>query len=547
LHSRDFAAALPWRAAVSTTTDPSKPAWHRNRRSRRQRARHTILLWKTGCTVSPARLSGAEEALVNHHGTRGSDPMANGKGNGKSVDLGGGFKFNGRNVKPDEWYCPNAECQKCCPDPRGYYVFANKECCNRCLATKPKNPYLFRQSPYAKATSPVGSGGGKGGGKAGGGKGGEGRGGGGYANAVNESPKDKELRELQEKVKAQNQRVDDREKQKEIDRLKRELNSPSRPKQPTRDAESMEVEETGAGEGSQSTEKLELERYRREEDFKWWQAKLKDREDSPDPTTQRSHDLAKELFEKARQAWWDSQDPHEQMSKKTAKADRLNRHVATMEGELSEHMLAKAAAEKQAEECQAKVDAIIEKIEAAKAEMQRLHEESHSIREKVVGATPEGLGELVDKQCAVTLSMFDDPLLKDDETVRAKRPDVVKLTSAIAEALQKLTEINATVATGLEGAKEKAAKDAEAAAAEARNKEKVAADARKAADIVKPKAAENSSSASSPAKAGEQTALQAALAKPIAERNGEELVLTGRSGKVRKTEAAAADLDLANI
>ena len=167
------------------------------------------------------------------------------------------------------------------------------------------------------------------------------------------------------------------------------------------------------------------------------------------------------------------------MSKKSAKADHSNRHVATMDGELSEHMLAKAAAEKQTEECQAEVDAVIEKIEAAKADIRRLLEESHSIREKVGGAIPEGLVELVDKQCASTLSMFDDPLLKNDETVRARRPDVVTLTNAIADALRKLAEINTTVATGLEGAKEKAAKNAEAAAAEARDKEKVAADARK--------------------------------------------------------------------
>lgn len=70
----------------------------------------------------------------------------------------------------------------------------------------------------------------------------------------------------------------------------------------------------------------------------------------PDLTTQASHDLAKQQFEKARQAWWDAKDPHEQMSKKSAKADRLHRQVATMEGELSAHMLAKAAAEKETED-----------------------------------------------------------------------------------------------------------------------------------------------------------------------------------------------------
>ena len=253
----------------------------------------------------------------------------------------------------------------------------------------------------------------------------------------------------------------------------------------------------------------------------------------------------------------DAKGPHEQMSKKSAKADRLHRHVATMEGELSAHMLAKAAAEEEAVECQGKVDAVIEKIEETKIEIRRLLEESHSIREKVVGANPEGLSTLVDKQCAATLGLFDDPLLQGDETVRAKRPDVLQLTQTIAAALQQLVSINATVATGLDEAKEKAAKDAKTAAAEAREKEKVAADASKAADvIIRPKTSEggSASSASVPSvqkKADEISALKAALAKPIGERNGEELVLTGRAAgkasKVRKTETAAADLDLANV
>ena len=173
------------------------------------------------------------------------------------------------------------------------------------------------------------------------------------------------------------------------------------------------------------------------------------------------------------------------------------------------------------------------------------------------GANPEGLSTLVDKQCAATLGLFDDPLLQGDETVRAKRPDVLQLTQTIAAALQQLVSINATVATGLGEAKEKAAKDAKTAAAEAREKEKVAADASKAADvIIRPKTSEggSASSASVPSvqeKADEITALKAALAKPIGERNGEELVLAGRAAgkasKVRKIDTAAADLDLANV
>ena len=163
----------------------------------------------------------------------------------------------------------------------------------------------------------------------------------------------------------------------------------------------------------------------------------------------------------------------------------------------------------------------------------------------------------MDKQCAATLGLFDDPLLQGDETVRATRPEVLSLTQTIAAALQQLVAINSTLATGLDEAKDKATKAAKAAAAEAREKEKAAADASKAADvIIRPKVAEggSASSAAVPSgqdKADEVAALKTALAKPIEERSGEELVLTGRAAgtasKVRKTDTAAADLDLANV
>ena len=151
--------------------------------------------------------------------------------------------------------------------------------------------------------------------------------------------------------------------------------------------------------------------------------------------------------------------------------------------------------------------------------------------------------------------MFDDPLLASDETVRANRPDVLQLTNVIADALKKLSDISTTVKSGVDTAKEKAAKDAAAAAVEAEEKAKVSADASKAADVVMPTAhrrAPASPPAGGAASSGsssdqQQSALRAALAKPISERNGEELVLTGRAGKVQKTDTAAEDMELSNV
>ena len=151
--SRDLLPLCP--GEVAATTSPSEDAWHRNLRTRRQRARRTILLWKSGCSVAPLRLREASSSLANHHGTRGSDPMAGG-GNGKNArvfDIGGGYSHKGRNIKPDEWLCPNGSCQKDCPDPRGYYVFANNVCCNRCQAKKPKVPRYYHDSDWAKSAA----------------------------------------------------------------------------------------------------------------------------------------------------------------------------------------------------------------------------------------------------------------------------------------------------------------------------------------------------------------------------------------------------------
>ena len=133
--------------------------------------------------------------------------------------------------------------------------------------------------------------------------------------------------------------------------------------------------------------------------------------------------------------------------------------------------------------------------------------------------------------------------------MRSKKPEVVALTKTIADALRALALVTSQVQGGLDKAKEKAAVDAEKAATEAREKEKTAADAKKAAEVVT-RQSETSSAAKGPSPAAEhseQAKLEAALAKPIHERTGEELCITGRAGKRTKTEAAAIEQDLANI
>ena len=439
-----------------------------------------------------------------------------------------GFGKTVQKIKPMQWRCPKKNCSGHERHPNGYFVFQNKDQCNVCGTSKPspKNITYFKDTPEGRAQAA------KGGGDGGG------RGGGGSA----ESKEAKEIRETKERITRKQQQA-------ELDKLKAveknldagaggSVGGSGRPEPPGQG--------TDVDGGGISLEKLERIRDRREDELKYWQGRLRDlkKEDETDSTVQEGHDRAKDLFEKARKAVWDEQDPHEQMSKKSTKSDRLNRKVTTLERELQEQMVEKQAAEAKADECQDRVNEIIVEIDSCKAERDKLLEESHTLSEKMVGSSPEGIGELVDRQCAGTLSMFDDPLIAELEDVRAKRPDVVALTNQIAEALRALAVVTAQVKGGLDEAKIKAAVEAEKAATAARETEKVAANAKKAADIIsKP----NSFSSSSTAGPTEQAKLEAALAKPILERTGEELYITGRAGKRSKTETVAMDQEVANV
>ena len=56
------------------------PAWHRNLRQRRHRARLTIQAAEAGECIDLQRLAAARELLLRHHGTRGTaiESMSNG-------------------------------------------------------------------------------------------------------------------------------------------------------------------------------------------------------------------------------------------------------------------------------------------------------------------------------------------------------------------------------------------------------------------------------------------------------------------------------------
>ena len=190
-----------------------------------------------------------------------------------------------------------------------------------------------------------------------------------------------------------------------------------------------------------------------------------------------------------------------------------------------------------------------------------MHSESHVIREKLVGPTQAGIGELVDGACASVLGKFDDPLFATDPTVAQFKPEAVRITTTLAEALKALQALDAKMSSGLDDAKEAKAKKPQQAAKDASDKGKVAEAASKAAAAPRPTAlARAAGSTAAPANAagarGRQTYLQKAMAKPIGDRSGEELLATAkaeqeeeaaRGTKCRKTQDISEQLELANV
>jgi hypothetical protein len=226
-------------------------------------------------------------------------------------------------------------------------------------------------------------------------------------------------------------------------------------------------------------------------------------------------------------------------------------------------MAAKAEAEKVVDEHQKAIDELVTKIEAKRAEIDKLNSETLPLQELLVGPSTVGLDELVTKAGKEILEKFDDPVmakisLGGDQTVGAKRAEVEQGLKNIAVALQQMEAINKAVSAGLNTAKEAAAKATEQATTEANAKAKQHEEASQAAAVFKkdaPAAGEQSAvvqatgsrARGSGPRSFRNVLLADATAIPIRDRDEDELLVTAKAGKARKAELAAMDLSLANV
>ena len=179
---------------IPVAEEVAEPAWHRNDRKKRHRARRLVSAAVAGRQVIDIKLTAAKTLLLGHHATRGAAREAMGHGkNGKG-------SHTRRTPWANDWRCPG------CSVP-GYPVFSigKYDRCKDCNTAKPTNPCLYSSTQeYKDSQSGAGkSTKGKGGGKSGG-------------------PKCGADNELAKKVRALQKEKDDEWNRREIQRLEAE-------------------------------------------------------------------------------------------------------------------------------------------------------------------------------------------------------------------------------------------------------------------------------------------------------------------------------------
>ena len=462
------------------------------------------------------------------------------KNNTVCIETGDGFTSTVRVIRPNEWWCPNKKCQDACTHPFGHWVWPKNKECNRCHTDRPtgKACKLFAGSKWANVQDKARGGPGGGGAKSGG------------PNRQNEKASEKEIRELKEEAA-------EAKRQKEIRRLKADRQQ--------QQADNDENDETSDKSGSESNESmLRLEEQFALSDLQYAQKRYEARKKVGHGVNEALSvfEAAKTAYTAAQQAVRESKDPQEQLQKKTTKANRVLAAKNKLLDALKQEMVEKKEAEDKVKKHQEKIDDLIAKVEEKRAEQELLNREAFALQEQVVGAAPTGLSDLLEATGKKYIERLDDPLLANDESVKATRIEVDVVLKGICAALQKLEEINQKVVKGLDEARDATAKEAEAAANAAAEKAKSAETARNAAEAAKqPSYAETTkpgiaaTSSASTATSGPKTArrartdvvLETAMAKPIHERDEEETLATARAGKLPKTEQAADDMAIANV
>ena len=433
---------------LSAVAGATEPAWHRNSRAKRSRARDTLRAAKH-CQVCPVRYAVAERLLRRHHGTRGGTPADMVLFSKHDV-----WDRTGRNGKPvpiphpDSWRCDKCsdQCRKE-GDNMPWFVRPKLTCCPKCSGNKPKRFTTFENSKVGKATAASVAAAKKNGDGGGGAAGG----GGGTSNAGKQLQK----------------RIDELEKQNKQLRDQRDA------------ADDVEEEDVEAADEDMSTNHGTVEQW--EEQLKLVERDLKvaERNAKESPKVARYSQQIEELkASRAEFQKWiqESKDPHEQIEKKTERAKQLRRW--------QQQLLEKIKAEREAEE-EAEMQAQVH-ADTAKKHHDRWSENEAELKQieldtrQLLAPPPkepgaEVVGELLQKTFSVHMQeLEEDPLFKGNANMEACKKQLQTMQAQVTAAMAQMLEFTKTMQGQM-------------------------AEARRVAQAAKPPASESSGAAAVPA------------------------------------------------
>ena len=400
--------------APTTTTGP-EPAWHRNQRARRQRARLALRVAKGGQVCDERRLAAAKSLLLSHHGTRGTavatmgarDRYVEWHGNGKN---GNPFPIPGEQY----WLCkPCSDKQPA--DGMQFWVPQDKAEC-RCGKQRPDKPFRFCNSQCGKATAAGHAGrtaaaNAKAGGKA---AAPPKAGAGGAADTQRNRDDQRKIAALQkEKAALQKQINDAAEAAKNAgggnDDAGQDANESSEEPEGTKEEWQVEIEEFRTAVAAQRKQLKETKSQMLKEQL----------EESIEKGTDRI-EVLQGLIQSA-------QSPQEQLAKKAAKAKRLFDSLPSIAVKMRTEQDAKLACLAAADKHEAEEVRLSDLYESTSAMVTRLNKEAtevcHERLEQAVGA-----GEQMAKEIDEKLKIFDDPALSGDSSVTQKK-DELRATS----------------------------------------------------------------------------------------------------------------------
>ena len=560
------------------TTEPEL-CWHRNGRSRRQRARVAIEAAKCGLPVTEERLARARTLLLLHHGTRGAalPDMA-------PVDRHEPWNVTNRKGDPvcipgvDDWRCPRCTEKK--PDhAQQYWVRKHLDQC-KCGCKRPNKPFRFHQSKCHLATA-------------------EAKLAAGSCKLTKATPKaaakaaaktapakdgpdgqkadTQKEREQQRKIAALEKRAVDAEKARDA--------ALAKIPDATDDDDEFQDADEGGDDGAAGNTKV-------------WQAtldtNLKENKElkekiAKSPCQQKTDQWEKQIEDNVaantvlQDRIWSSQCPQVQLQKKSEKCARLKKKQPEILEQIREASHNQQTMQAEADRYEALAAELLVQHTTNASEIARLNSESNLVLKENLGQNDGGLAQLMAKEMEGKLKSFDDPLFAHDESVARKKLEVKSMLSQWTELMASVDILQSNAADLREknvlAAKQKAddaAKEAKAAdelakkaEREARQQQEPSKEEDKPADtspqqpaaaIADPGAAAAVPSNSQPAErmpgksrspvprrnqlggsASSSTApesdpkVAAALAKPARERSEGEVLLAASAAKAAKT------------